>query len=131
MISETVGLPTNTPKTELTLSVAWEVLLEADRSAAARLEDLLELQHRARILGDRDLAAWYADRIVDEMLGRVIGKVREHIPWRPGARELLEALQNRPQRRWLCRCGETVEGGFDQCWQCGEDMPASAEGAFF
>jgi hypothetical protein len=47
----------------------------------------------------------------------------------PRARELLEALQNRPQRRWVCFCGETVEGGFEQCWQCGADMPASAHGA--
>lgn len=42
-----------------------------------------------------------------------------------GARELLQALQNMPQRRWLCHsCGETVEGGFAQCWQCGAAMPA-------
>ena len=39
------------------------------------------------------------------------------------ARQLLHALQNRPQRRWLCACGELVEGGFDQCWQCGVPMP--------
>lgn len=42
----------------------------------------------------------------------------------PRARALLEALQNLPQRRWLCACGETVEGGFEQCWRCGADMPA-------
>ncbi|WP_341909275.1 DUF2007 domain-containing protein [Polaromonas sp. YR568] len=40
------------------------------------------------------------------------------------AKALLEALQNRPQRHWLCACGEQVEGGFDQCWHCGADMPA-------
>ena len=40
------------------------------------------------------------------------------------ARELLHTLQNRPQRLWLCVCGETVEGGFEQCWRCGADMPA-------
>ena len=39
------------------------------------------------------------------------------------ARELLHALQNLPQRRWLCACGETVEGGFEQCWACGQWMP--------
>ena len=22
-----------------------------------------------------------------------------------------------------CRCGEFVEGGFEQCWQCGALMP--------
>jgi hypothetical protein len=36
---------------------------------------------------------------------------------------LLDNLRNRPQRHWVCICGETVEGGFDQCWQCGTDMP--------
>lgn len=37
----------------------------------------------------------------------------------PRARELLDNLQNMPQRRWLCVCGEVVEGGFEQCWNCG------------
>jgi HAD superfamily hydrolase (TIGR01509 family) len=32
-------------------------------------------------------------RIVDELLVRVIARVREHVPWRPGARELLEDLR--------------------------------------
>ncbi len=39
------------------------------------------------------------------------------------ARELLHALRNVPQRRWLCGCGEQVEGGFEQCWKCGQWMP--------
>ena len=39
------------------------------------------------------------------------------------ARALLQDLQDLPQRRWHCRCGETVEGGFEQCWQCGALMP--------
>ncbi|MHB1199119.1 MAG: putative signal transducing protein [Polaromonas sp.] len=41
----------------------------------------------------------------------------------PRARALLHALQNMPQRRWLCICGEFVEGGFEQCWHCGVAMP--------
>lgn len=40
------------------------------------------------------------------------------------ALELLHALQNVPQRRWECVCGELVEGGFETCWQCGRPMPA-------
>lgn len=40
------------------------------------------------------------------------------------ARELLQELQNPPQRRWTCRCGELVEGGFAQCWNCLAPMPA-------
>ena len=41
----------------------------------------------------------------------------------PLAQELLHSLQNVPQRRWVCGCGELVEGGFEQCWQCGQAMP--------
>ncbi|MDN6883143.1 DUF2007 domain-containing protein [Variovorax sp. CAN2819] len=41
------------------------------------------------------------------------------------AKKLLHELQHRPQRSWLCVCGEQVEGGFEQCWQCGEMMPAA------
>ena len=40
-----------------------------------------------------------------------------------GAKALLHQLQNMPQRRWLCVCGETVEGGFEQCWNCGAAGP--------
>ena len=42
----------------------------------------------------------------------------------PAARKLLDDLQHIPQRLWLCVCGETVEGGFESCWQCGVAMPA-------
>ena len=40
------------------------------------------------------------------------------------ARTLLHHLQNVPQHRWLCACGELVEGGFEQCWSCAAWMPA-------
>ncbi|MES2508904.1 MAG: DUF2007 domain-containing protein [Pseudomonadota bacterium] len=43
---------------------------------------------------------------------------------KPAAEKMLDQLQNLPQRRWVCICGETVEGGFEQCWQCGTAMPA-------
>jgi hypothetical protein len=39
------------------------------------------------------------------------------------AQELLHHLQHVPQRRWLCVCGELVEGGFEQCWNCSALMP--------
>ncbi len=39
------------------------------------------------------------------------------------ARELLHHLQHMPQHRWLCGCGELVEGGFQQCWSCAALMP--------
>lgn len=39
------------------------------------------------------------------------------------ARALLRELQHPAQRRWVCVCGESVEGGFESCWQCGRPMP--------
>ena len=42
----------------------------------------------------------------------------------PRAKAVLNELQNPVQRRWLCVCGERVEGGFEHCWQCGTAMPA-------
>lgn len=35
---------------------------------------------------------------------------------------LLRILRHAPQRRWVCSCGELVEGGFQQCWNCGAMM---------
>ena len=56
----------------------------------------------------------------DECLPEIWLDYDEHAP---RARALLQALQDLPQRRWACRCGEIVEGGFEQCWQCGALMP--------
>ncbi|HKX96046.1 MAG TPA: DUF2007 domain-containing protein [Methylibium sp.] len=43
------------------------------------------------------------------------------------ARTLLDELASAPQRSWLCaRCGERVEGPFEECWNCGAPMPAGA-----
>ena len=40
------------------------------------------------------------------------------------ARALLDQLLALPQRKWICpQCGEQVEGGFEQCWNCGGFMP--------
>lgn len=41
------------------------------------------------------------------------------------AKVLLHDLQNVPQRRWQCVCGELVEGGFEQCWNCKAWMPTA------
>ena len=47
----------------------------------------------ATFIRDNSAVEWSPEQIVDEMLGRVIVKVHEHMPWRPGARELLTALK--------------------------------------
>jgi hypothetical protein len=42
------------------------------------------------------------------------------------ARQHLDALQHLPQRHWVCSaCAETIDGGFEQCWNCGAMLPAS------
>ena len=48
-----------------------------------------------------------------------------HDDEKPRAELLLKSLQNPPQRHWACACGEAVEGGFEQCWNCGAVMPAT------
>jgi hypothetical protein len=41
---------------------------------------------------------------------------------------LLHTLRNLPSRHWRCeRCGETVEGPFEQCWNCGAAMPPGTD----
>jgi hypothetical protein len=36
------------------------------------------------------------------------------------AGDLLHALRNLPESRWLCLgCDELIEGPFSQCWNCG------------
>ncbi|HSO64191.1 MAG TPA: HAD family phosphatase [Ornithinibacter sp.] len=47
----------------------------------------------ATFIKDNSAVEWEPERIIDELLLRVIARVREHVPWRPGARELLEALR--------------------------------------
>lgn len=43
------------------------------------------------------------------------------------ARRLLEELRTSPHHHWLCRgCGESVDGPFEQCWNCGADRLAPA-----
>ena len=47
----------------------------------------------AAFIRDHSPITWTPERIVDELLARVVTQVREHVPWRPGARELLDALR--------------------------------------
>ena len=42
------------------------------------------------------------------------------------ARRLLAELLHPPRRRWVCPgCRETIDGPFEQCWNCGTQMPAA------
>ena len=41
------------------------------------------------------------------------------------ARSLLHELRHPPHRRWVCPgCSESIDGPFEQCWNCGASMPA-------
>jgi HAD superfamily hydrolase (TIGR01509 family) len=51
-----------------------------------------DLMDSARFIRAHSPVDWSPERIVDELLVRVVQRVREHVPWRPGARELLAAL---------------------------------------
>ena len=43
------------------------------------------------------------------------------------ARTLLDEWRRAPHRHWVCgQCQETVEGPFEQCWNCGHPMPPHA-----
>ena len=51
-----------------------------------------DLMVSAEFIRDNSPITWAPERIIDELLVRVTAQVREHVPWRPGARELLAAL---------------------------------------
>lgn len=45
------------------------------------------------------------------------------------ARVLLHRLRHLPHRHWWCPgCGESVDGPFEQCWNCGRAMPPTPAG---
>lgn len=51
-----------------------------------------DLMVSAEFIRDNSPITWDPERIIDELLLRVTAEVRRHVPWRPGARELLAAL---------------------------------------
>lgn len=43
------------------------------------------------------------------------------------ATEIVEHALSEPEDTlpsWHCKCGETIEGQFELCWQCGRERPA-------
>ncbi len=51
-----------------------------------------DLRVSAAFIRDHSPIDWDVDRIIEELLVRVIARVRAHVPWRPGARDLLTGL---------------------------------------
>lgn len=60
-----------------------------------------DLMVSAQFIRDNSPITWEPERIIEELLIRVIAQVREHVPWRPGARELLESLREQGVPRAL------------------------------
>ncbi len=52
-----------------------------------------DLRHSAQIMLDRTPITGSSDDVVDALLSGVIQRVRAHMPWRPGARELIDELR--------------------------------------
>lgn len=52
-----------------------------------------DLMVSAELIRANSPIEWEPVRIVEELLSRVILRVRDHVPWRPGARSLLEQLR--------------------------------------
>ena len=54
-----------------------------------------------------------------------LGAAAGHLPPGECLPEIwLQYPEHLPQRQWFCPgCGERVEGGFEQCWNCGALMP--------
>jgi hypothetical protein len=95
-------------------------LTQAPNLAIATLwADALERDGIATTVQRQFLAGVVGDLPPDQCLPE-IWITEEHQEAR--AKTLLHALKNVPQRRWGCVCGELVEGGFEQCWSCGEMM---------
>ena len=46
----------------------------------------------------------------------------------PRAREIVDGLRKAEIENhgpWVCRCGETIEGQFTSCWNCGRERPTA------
>ncbi|TAG02359.1 MAG: DUF2007 domain-containing protein [Betaproteobacteria bacterium] len=95
-------------------------LTQAPNLAIATLwADALERQGIATSLQRQYLAGGIGDLPPDQSLPEIwIAELHQEAR----ALELLDQLKNVPQRRWACVCGELIEGGFEQCWSCGEMM---------
>lgn len=99
-------------------------LVQAPNVAIATLwADLLRLQGGI----DASVQRWWAGSIAGEIPpDQALPEVWVHDDDDfDRARDLLHALTTQAiPRHWCCRnCSETVDGPFEQCWNCGAAMP--------
>ena len=99
-------VPRLTQAPNLAIATLW-----ADALAAAGISTSVQRQYLAGVAGEMP-----PDQCLPEVW-------IHHQEQEAAARELLHHLQHVPQRRWFCSCGELVEGGFEQCWNCARPMP--------
>ncbi len=79
------------------------------------IECVVQGEYRRSAVGEiPPLEAWIELWVLDET------RVRE-------AQRIIEAAQSEAdteQQPWRCpKCGEELEGQFDQCWKCGTERP--------
>ncbi len=55
----------------------------------------------ARFIIENSSVTWTPERVVDELISRVVADLHGHVPWRPGALDLLGALRERGVRTAL------------------------------
>jgi hypothetical protein len=87
----------------LALATLW-----ADQLGAAGIDACVQRAYASSIAGDIP-----PDQALPEVW---VMDDAEHGP----AQALLLAIRQRPHVHWLCHgCGESVDGPFEQCWNCG------------
>ena len=71
-----------------------------------------DLMVSAAFIRDHSPITWSPERIVDELLARVVAQVREHVPWRPGRPR---AARGAAGRRCAQRAGDHVVALAGRC----------------
>lgn len=94
----------------------------AERSQAGLLKELLEREGIPCLLRNEQLFSAMGEIPFLECLPQ-LWVVDDDVY--PRARQLLDNWlreEGTPADRWVCpRCGETLEGQFGACWQCGTE----------
>ena len=109
------------------MSTLKKVYVAANAVDAHMLEGLLEQEGiQAVVRGDDFVPLQGGTLFKMEIRPSVWVFADEHLP---RARELADDFgrrstpSDRPLATWICRCGETIEEQFTECWSCGRPKP--------
>jgi hypothetical protein len=100
-------------------------LVQAPNLAIATLwADLLQRQGGFEVSVQRAFASGIAGEIPPDQALPELWILDDR--QRDSALAWLDTLRHLPERHWLCHaCGESVDGPFEQCWNCGAPMPGA------